>query len=280
MRRAILSASALTLPLLLVSALGLYAAPNPNIADTDPRSPADEAKAFHLPPGFEIQLVAADPDINKPMNIDSTTAAGSGSARPSNIRSPPAPTASSNTRTPSKSSKTSAPTAGPQDHHLRRQARHPHRRTADAGPKPQDALIYSIPSIWRCATPGDGEADERTPLYSKYGFKDTHGMTGNFTWCFDGWVYAYHGYSNESTVKGADANGITMQSGNVYRIRADGSHLEYYTHGLVNPFGLCFDPLGNLFLPIAKPSRSSSFCAAAIIPASASPTTASVSAPT
>ena len=56
------------IPLLLVSALGL--GPRKNIADTDPRTPADEAKAFHLPPGFEIQLVASDPDIHKPLNMD------------------------------------------------------------------------------------------------------------------------------------------------------------------------------------------------------------------
>ena len=38
-----------------------------------------------------------------------------------------------------------------------------------------------------------------------------------------------------------------MQSGNTYRMRPDGSHAEYFTHGQVNPFGLAFDPLGNLY---------------------------------
>ena len=38
-----------------------------------------------------------------------------------------------------------------------------------------------------------------------------------------------------------------MNSGNVYRFRPDGSHLEQITHGQVNPFGLCFDPLGYLY---------------------------------
>src|SRR5947209_6832598 len=42
---------------------------DPNVAATDPRSPADEAKAFHLPPGFEAQLVAAEPDVHKPLNL-------------------------------------------------------------------------------------------------------------------------------------------------------------------------------------------------------------------
>ena len=34
-----------------------------------PRSPEDERKGFHLPAGFEIQLVAAEPYVRKPINI-------------------------------------------------------------------------------------------------------------------------------------------------------------------------------------------------------------------
>src|SRR5213593_938567 len=40
-----------------------------DVAKTDPRTPAAEKKTFHLPPGFEVQLVAAEPDIHKPMNL-------------------------------------------------------------------------------------------------------------------------------------------------------------------------------------------------------------------
>jgi len=38
-----------------------------------------------------------------------------------------------------------------------------------------------------------------------------------------------------------------MNSGNTYRMRPDGSHIEFFTHGQVNPYGLSFDPLGNLY---------------------------------
>ena len=72
-------------------------------------------------------------------------------------------------------------------------------------------------------------------------------MTNAFTWGFDGWIYACHGFSNSSTVEGSDHAAITMKSGNVYRMRPEGTHLEYFTHGQVNPFGLAFDPLGNLY---------------------------------
>ncbi len=84
-------------------------------------------------------------------------------------------------------------------------------------------------------------------LYGAYGFKDTHGMTGEFMRGFDGWVYCCHGFSNTSAVKSRQDTALTMQSGNVYRIKPDGSRIEVVTRGQVNPFGLTFDPLGNLY---------------------------------
>ncbi len=39
------------------------------VAPTEARTPDEERKAFHLPPGFEAQLVAEEPAINKPMNL-------------------------------------------------------------------------------------------------------------------------------------------------------------------------------------------------------------------
>ena len=41
----------------------------PTIVDDPPLSPQEQLKKFHLPPGFEIQLVAAEPDVHKPMNF-------------------------------------------------------------------------------------------------------------------------------------------------------------------------------------------------------------------
>src|SRR3954464_1086117 len=39
------------------------------VRTTPPRAAEDERAGFHLPPGFEIQLVAAEPDIAKPLNM-------------------------------------------------------------------------------------------------------------------------------------------------------------------------------------------------------------------
>ena len=72
-------------------------------------------------------------------------------------------------------------------------------------------------------------------------------MTNAFTAGFDGWIYACHGFANSSTVQGSDGRPVTMESGNIYRFRPDGSHAEYVSHGQVNPFGLAFDALGRLY---------------------------------
>src|SRR5262245_59155658 len=44
-------------------------APVEDVSSFPWRSAEDERKALHVPPGFEIQLVAADPDIQKPLNL-------------------------------------------------------------------------------------------------------------------------------------------------------------------------------------------------------------------
>src|SRR5438128_1168725 len=70
-RLALLAAAGLAFTLLPAAGLSQnkpdpYAA---NIAPTGPKTPAEELKTFRLPPGFEIQLVAAEPDIHKPLNM-------------------------------------------------------------------------------------------------------------------------------------------------------------------------------------------------------------------
>jgi len=115
-------------------------------------------------------------------------------------------------------------------------------------PSARAALVYSIPQILRIEDrDGDGRGEVRETLYTGFGHRDTHGMTNAFTWGFDGWVYACHGFSNTSEVAGKDHRPVVMNSGNTYRMRPDGSHAEFFSHGQVNPFGLAFDPLGNLY---------------------------------
>src|SRR6476659_9733322 len=40
-----------------------------NIRKTDALTPEKERAALHVPPGFDVQLVACEPSIGKPMNM-------------------------------------------------------------------------------------------------------------------------------------------------------------------------------------------------------------------
>ncbi len=231
--------------LIPISAWAQKPAPVENVSSFEPRTPADERAALHVPDGFEVQLVAAEPDIHKPLNIAFDD---KGRLWVTDTLEYPYPAK------PGTTTRDSVKVLGD----FQPDGRAKSITTFADGlnipigvlplPSCREALVHSIPDIYRLTdTDGDGRADRREPLYQSIGFQDTHGMTNSFTWGFDGWIYACHGFSNTSTVQGSDKNAITMQSGNVYRFRPDGSHAEIFTHGQVNPFGLSFDPLGNLY---------------------------------
>jgi putative heme-binding domain-containing protein len=233
---------ALALPLLACPPATRAQPEPPPIAPTDPRSPADEGKGFHLPPGFEVQLVAAEPDIIHPINMAF------------DARGRLWVTTSIEYPFPAKGPKTKDAVKiledfGP-DGRARKVTTWADNLNIPIGVLPlrDGAIVHSIPDVWRMHDArGAGKAGKREVLLGTYGFQDTHGMTGNFVRGFDGWVYATHGFANTSTVKGKDGSAITMTSGNTYRFQADGTRVEHFTNGQVNPFGLCFDPLGNLY---------------------------------
>ncbi|HLN28528.1 MAG TPA: PVC-type heme-binding CxxCH protein [Gemmataceae bacterium] len=213
------------------------------IARSKPLTPAEEQKRFHLPPGFEIELVASEPAIIKPINMNFDDRGRLWVTQ--SIEYPfPAPPS----RKARDTIKILEDTKG--DGVADKITTFADGLNIPIGilPVPHGAIVYSIPKIYRVLdSNGKGKADRREELYGTFGFADTHGMASSFTWGFDGWIYACHGFSNTSKLKGKDGATVKMQSGNAYRIRPDGSHIEQFTHGQVNPFGLCFDPLGNLY---------------------------------
>ncbi|MEO6183053.1 MAG: PVC-type heme-binding CxxCH protein, partial [Verrucomicrobiota bacterium] len=213
------------------------------IRKTEPLSPVQEQKAFHLPPGFEIQLVAAEPDITKPMNMAFD---GKGRLWVTQSREYPFPVLTGKGRDAIRVLE-----------NFNANGRAEKITTFADGlnipiglyPYRNGVIAFSIPNIsFFQDTDGDGRADKQEVLYGPVGFeKDTHGMTSAFRCGYDGWLYACHGFNNTTTLTGKDGSSITMNSGNTYRMRLDGSRVEQFTWGQVNPFGLAFDPLGNLY---------------------------------
>lgn len=214
------------------------------VRTTEALSPAAQQTKFHLPPGFEIRLVASEPDIAKPMNL---TFDGAGRLWVTDSREYPFPAPAG------KKGRDAIKILEDQDGDGRAEKITTFAEGLNIPiglyPYSNGVIALSIPHIYRFAdTNGDDHADSQTVLYGPIGFeKDTHGMTSAFRRGFDGWLYACHGFNNTTTLRGADGSSITMNSGNTYRMRVDGTRVEQFTWGQVNPFGLAFDPLGNLY---------------------------------
>lgn len=215
------------------------------VRPTDPLTPEEQLKTFHVPEGFEVQLVAAEPDIAKPMNLQFDA-----KGRLWVTSSVEYPFAAPKDREPRDTLRIL------DDFDETGRARKVtvfadklnipigHYPTYDGG-----AIVFSIPNIWKMKdVDGDGVADSREVLLGPMGWeRDTHGMNNAFRRAFDGWIYACHGFNNNTRVQGADGHVVEMNSGNTYRFRIDGSRIEQFTWGQVNPFGMALDPLFNWY---------------------------------
>lgn len=219
------------------------------VRKTDPLPPVGEQAKFKLPPGFEIQLVATEPDINKPFNL-----AFDATGRlwvTTSIEYPYAAPLDKVGRDRLMIFEDFGP-----DGKARKVTEFANGLNIPIGVYPfrnsdnhWKAIVWSIPNIWLLEdTDGDGKADKKQVLYGAFDHtRDTHGNQASFRRGFDGWLYATHGFNNDSHVTARDGSHVDLNSGNTYRVLLDGSRIEHHTHGQVNPFGLAWDARGNLY---------------------------------
>ncbi len=214
------------------------------VRKADPLPVEESLKAFAVPDGFEMELVAASPDIGQPMNLAFDERGRLWVS--STLEYPyPAP----DDRPGRDTIKVLEDTTG--DGRYDKLTTFADQLNIPTGLYPyRDGVIaWSIPNIWFLRdTDGDGRADKRIKLYGPLGYeRDTHGMHSSFTRGLDGWLHITHGFNNNTTVNAGDGSSITMHSGNTYRVQPDGSSVQQFTFGQVNPFGMCLDEHGNFY---------------------------------
>lgn len=210
-----------------------------HVRTTEARTPAEEQAGFSLPPGFEIQLFASEPDIGKPLNMAFDL---KGRMWLTQSYEYPFPDTSGHPK-----DKITILEDTDQDGKADKFITFADSLNIPIGitTVPDGAIAYSIPSITHFIDKdGDDKVDERKVLYSGFRYEDTHGMINNLERHWDGWIHADHGFSNISRVAGTDGDTIVMNSGNTFRFREDGSRVEFTTTGRVNPYGYGFDELG------------------------------------
>ncbi len=110
-------------------------------------------------------------------------------------------------------------------------------------------IVAQPPEILRLRdTDGDGTADRREVLYRGLGTHDTHAVLNNLRWGLDGWIYATHGYSGSPRVTSGDG-GVDFGAINsgIVRFRPDGSRIEMVSAKSGNCWGVEITADGELF---------------------------------
>jgi putative membrane-bound dehydrogenase-like protein len=93
-------------------------------------------------------------------------------------------------------------------------------------------------------TDGDGKADARSVLFSGFGIGDTHAGPSNLRWGLDNWVWGIVGYSAFRGTVGGESHRFLQ---GFYRFRPDGSKLEFVRRTSNNSWGVGFSEDGLVF---------------------------------
>ncbi|MGB7327033.1 MAG: PVC-type heme-binding CxxCH protein [Rubripirellula sp.] len=214
------------------------------VRPTDWQSPESERQGFHLPPGFEIRLFSSEPQIAKPLNM-----AFDESGRLWVTHSVEYPYPATDPAKARDAVSILQDTDG--DGAADRFETFADGLNIPMGVLPygEGCLCFSIPNLlYLRDTDGDGKCDRRDILLGPFDTtRDTHGMINSLRDSGDGWIHACHGFNNQSQVAGTDGHAVTMHSGNTFRFRPDGSRVELYTQGQVNPFGMTVDEWGYFY---------------------------------
>ncbi len=213
---------------------GQDAAPNP------PQSAAQAARAMTVPAGFQVEIVAAEPDIVNPvaMTFDERGRIWITESLEYPRRQ-----------------------AGPGRDRIKV------LEDSDGDGKADRFTVFAeglnIPSgiavghggVWVANSPdilflqdrdGDGKADTRQVIVTGFGRHDTHELPNSLTWGPDGWLYGWNGVFNPAKV--VSKNGKTYSfTCAIFRIHPVTHVFEVWCEGTSNPWGIAIDPEGSFF---------------------------------
>jgi putative membrane-bound dehydrogenase-like protein len=211
-----------------------------NKAPGEPLAPADAVAKMTVPEGFQVELVAAEPDIVNPvaMTFDERGRIWI-----------------------TESVEYPRHDAGPGRDRIKVLEDTDGDGRADRFTIFADGL--NIPSgiavgaggVWVANAPdilflqdtdGDGRADRREVVVTGFGRDDTHELPNSLTWGPDGWLYGLNGVFNRGLVRQDDREYRFTAA--MFRIHPRTRRFELFAEGTSNPWGIAWDGEGSAFV--------------------------------
>jgi putative membrane-bound dehydrogenase-like protein len=235
-----------------------------------PLAPEESRKRFHLPEGFAIELVAAEPHLAEPTGIcfdakgrifvcelhgynldgyyDIVELNKTGVLDKAVRRIPASKEAQqqANKETYGTVRLLETDRAG----HVVRSTVFADRLPPCYGivPARDGVIVLCAPEIVFLADrDGDGKAEIRETLFSGFGVGEIWSHISNPRWGPDNWIYAAAAMSSGGTIRGPHLKGEVRLGNTCFRFKPDGSRLEPVSGG-TSGFGLAFDDWGDRFL--------------------------------
>ena len=104
-------------------------------------------------------------------------------------------------------------------------------------------------------TDGDGKADKREVIVTGFGRDDTHELPNAFTWGPDGWLYGLNGVFNHCRVNYPPTSPLYRKefpgwnfNCAMYRVHPRTKEFQIFCEGTSNPWGIAFDHDGSAFV--------------------------------
>ncbi|MBI2825690.1 MAG: ThuA domain-containing protein [Planctomycetia bacterium] len=216
-----------------------------------PLSPAESMRHAHMPEGFRIELVAAEPDVVKPIAMAFDERGRLWVAEsldyPNTLCDDPHENGADRI-------KICEDTDG--DGRADRFTVFADRLNIPTSVLPVrgGAVVAVAPHILLLLdTDGDDRADERRILFTGFGRRDTHAVVSNLHYGLDNWIYATVGYSGGRVQAGGAEHSFRQ---GLLRFRPDGSDFEVLTSTSNNTWGLGLSEAGDIFASTANNEHS------------------------
>ncbi len=109
-------------------------------------------------------------------------------------------------------------------------------------------IVAQAPDIlWIRDTDGDGKADKVEKLFTGFGTGDTHAVINNFRWGMDGWVYGACGYSGGDPKSTDGTISFGKHNSAIFRFKPDGGAFEVLASTACNTWGFDFGWDGEMY---------------------------------